>query len=233
MELPRQAEGLFLGPPSLAARNLRCTLGDPGTRLSNRQLMVSVLGVGAGAGGEKGSTLSPHWCDCALFCLQQCSLNALEVSRAMRLCARGERERGGASWCSAREVRMLSRFCSLQSMGTPFPIQMKETMQCHNTNLHQAIGSPQLCALLCYGLPWLNTSFTYSHKSEWLFSCWWSHSPLQQSQETIRATVWLQVSSLAVLVTGIKTTMLVHFRLKVHFWHSLRLVVTLRRCWGN
>lgn len=96
MELLKQAQGLFLGPPSPAARNLRCTLGDPGTRLmvtcSNRQLMASVLGAGAGAGagGGKGSDLCPCWCDCALLCLQQCSLNVLVVSRAMRMCAQRE-----------------------------------------------------------------------------------------------------------------------------------------------
>lgn len=52
VELLAQAEGLFLGPPSPPARNLRRTLGDPGTGLmvtwSNRQLTASVPGAGGG-----------------------------------------------------------------------------------------------------------------------------------------------------------------------------------------
>lgn len=91
MELLKQAGGLLLGPLSPAARNLRFTLGDPGTRLmvtcTNRQLMASVLAVGAGAGGGKGSAPCPRWCHCVLLCLEQCSLNALVVSLAMRMCA--------------------------------------------------------------------------------------------------------------------------------------------------
>lgn len=59
VELPEQAEGLFLGPPSPPARNLRRALGDPGMGLmvtwSNGQLTASVLG--AGAGGGEGSAL--------------------------------------------------------------------------------------------------------------------------------------------------------------------------------
>lgn len=54
MELLERAEGLVLAPPSPPARNLRCTLGVPGTGLmvtwSNGQLMVSVPGAGAGGG---------------------------------------------------------------------------------------------------------------------------------------------------------------------------------------
>lgn len=59
VELLELAEGLFLGPPSPPARNLRRTLGDSGTGLmvtwSKGQLTASVLG--AVAGGGAGSAL--------------------------------------------------------------------------------------------------------------------------------------------------------------------------------
>lgn len=182
VELPKQAEGLFLGPLNPAARNLRCTLGDPGTRLmvtcSNRQLMASVLGAGAGAGGGKGSALCPHWCDCVLLRLQQLSLNALVVSRAMRMCAQREREEMPADTVQGR-WECYQGFAHCKVWVHLFQYRQKKQCNATNTNLHQAIRSPQLCALLCYRLPWLNISFTQSHKSEWIFCCWWSHSPVR------------------------------------------------------
>lgn len=59
VELLEQAEGLFLGPPSPPARNLRRTLGDAGTGLmvtwSNRQLTASVPGARGGRRGLRAS----------------------------------------------------------------------------------------------------------------------------------------------------------------------------------
>lgn len=226
VELPRQAAGLFLRPPNPAARNLRCTLGEAGPRLmvtcSNRQLMASVLEREQGQGQERALSLLVWLCVVLSAAVQPQRTRGFSCNE--NVCP--ERDRGGASW--DREVWTLSRLCSLQSVSAPFPIQMKETMQCHNTNLHQAIRCPQLCALLCYEPPWLNTSFTHSHKSE-----------LMESQPCTTVTrdnqTYCVIPSLRSCCScnRDKDHHACPLRRKVHFWHSLTLVVTLRRCWGN
>lgn len=88
MELLERAEGLFLAPPSPPARNLRRTLGDPGTGLmvtwSNGQLMASVPGAGAG-GGKRGLRTSHPL-------MWQHSLHVSVVSCARGSCAQVKRE---------------------------------------------------------------------------------------------------------------------------------------------
>lgn len=163
LEPPEPAKGLLLGPPSPPARNLSRTLGDRGNRpmvsWSNSQLTASVPGLESG--GRRGPrALYPRMWPC---CVQ------LATAVPQHVCGflcneklHWDNEQGDSSWSSTREVKTLSRFCPLQGMCAPFPVQTRNSAkpQC------KILPGPQLCPQLCCWLTQLNSSFTPKQKSE-------------------------------------------------------------------